>query len=1519
MSYSKGFSRKTLYMLYIICVLLLASSVSASLYVSHVEGSDRIKDFRRVTDTVSFNISSTSEITSINGASAVCQKESFRYYCAVTDTKNQATVTYNIVNQEGNTATANINVDNSIGAITYSVSQNNGNVTLTYSITDTGYNNNPPCTGIEKIDVWWQGSNTDILEFENNNCAQSGSRTLAITESGKGEFYLEATDRIGNTKKSLVQNIIIDVSLPEVSNLEVWNNGLPLNTIASNTDFQVDITFDIAEENLTSVIVDLSDITNNPQLKSIYKNTVVPLSACRINNTESGRVYNCIINSKVLRTNKDSVFINVTAKDGAGNTVVERLEKSFTLDNVVPEVQIITDYCDEDDRCYVKNGLNKFIFQLTKDNFEKRLIFFEIAGVSSRVFNCSGNECVGFANINCNGPTQIRILTVNPSSQDDSGNKLPYYSRMLQCDNSMPSIIDINWGSNSELGENLLITGATVSLAVTVNEPDSKVLASAYFDKMKNETISATCIELAKGLGNVFNCTWSVSPIEDGYYDADVVINVSDIVNNSVTRTERVRILGFKADNLTPTNLRATYSNTVPSSLNRAVLQLAEFNKIPMYAHAYYSVSVKHGQDVQLLSQELSLDNCVLRERDGDMIDASYLFSEIKLADTYKGIGDNHRIDFTFGQSAGGYNKFADDTRVVCNVSAFVREGKYVYKKPQILMIEIPFKLRNSQFDAPGEEYVKRIKALEESTTDDYSKLIQNLDAFMVAAQNICTIKNTLDYAGMSGVAVQLAGFALGPLLGQPFKQSGGQIFSLYQDINSIFYDPNAVDDPFMNSQSGKELPGMGIIGQACTFMSCNLDWNNPLKLDEGLANSIEGSLKDLPLGVGSELTEGLTNSDLKNSIVMSAQKLCIPGIVYNLNKYRQMDCEYLECLKVYGASGLDVSQCEVMKASKTCAIIVGEAFELPYVRIGKNLFSNMADTIRMSYGYGLVSILKYINSTGICDDPTSDAAIISCNLPYAIQEYISAQKKTRMSRDFYYQQTRDFCESAGCVGPDCYPNNQIYGIPLPQFVPTRDQQIQMDLMRRFGPLVQDRYLIVAAHGSADEKIRRENLEEWNKRVREYNKNHGTNYPEIPDVDKLYAKTDDAQAKLSNYYNQFGEIGGTPEEQKKFNQKINDDPRTNYQIKINELQTIQKNIENNPFYIGKKSTWNDMNVIENTKFESQKNYQSLLKVLPYGMDMDTIYDSDASTEKDKFYYFKDNTLYYHEKNNGEIKIVTYNADGEPSEYHLDELPRPLEKWQAEFVNRSGPEKLKTKETFDKFAKDKEEFDKKKPDYDAAREKYRKYMLEQKALVFVNLFMDQFGMRKFLTAEYWVDKWGLGEYVTEVADAVDPQIWKNNLCNPDNGPFIAGSDQPEGTVYSCYNQPGQGCKLVLTYGAEYLYYGNNTYLYTVSYLAGPVLRDTRLTVKLKGPQGTLSSAERILRANNYDSSAQAFLSNKKYTQICVSFTGNFPDIGDPAKEFCRAIREDVLRTGKPYIDETTLGYPSGNIGNGQLFR
>ena len=127
-------------------------------------------------------------------------------------------------------------------------------------------------------------------------------------------------------------------------------------------------------------------------------------------------------------------------------------------------------------------------------------------------------------------------------------------------------------------------------------------------------------------------------------------------------------------------------------------------------------------------------------------------------------MGEN-RIDFVFDPANENINGLDDSFRIRCNISAYVREGNYVYLKPEQLVIDIPFSMRNSQLDSPGEEYVKKIKEAEKEHEGAYSTLISNLDSAMVMLQNICSIKQMLDYAELAGTLVQGAGMTMNAIV----------------------------------------------------------------------------------------------------------------------------------------------------------------------------------------------------------------------------------------------------------------------------------------------------------------------------------------------------------------------------------------------------------------------------------------------------------------------------------------------------------------------------------------------------------------------------------------------------------------------------------------------------------------------------------------------------------------------------------------------------------------------------------
>ncbi len=70
------------------------------------------------------------------------------------------------------------------------------------------------------------------------------------------------------------------------------------------------------------------------------------------------------------------------------------------------------------------------------------------------------------------------------------------------------------------------------------------------------------------------------------------------------------------------------------------------------------------------------------------------------------------------------------------------------------------------------------------------------------------------------------------------------------------------------------------------------------------------------------------SNAGIKSSIVLSTACLCIPGIIYNLNKYRQIDCMYLQCLK-QTAYGTPKYICDQTRDYMVCKYVVGEIFNL--------------------------------------------------------------------------------------------------------------------------------------------------------------------------------------------------------------------------------------------------------------------------------------------------------------------------------------------------------------------------------------------------------------------------------------------------------------------------------------------------------------------------------------------------------------------------------------------------------------
>lgn len=183
---------------------------------------------------------------------------------------------------------------------------------------------------------------------------------------------------------------------------------------------------------------------------------------------------------------------------------------------------------------------------------------------------------------------------------------------------------------------------------------------------------------------------------------------------------------------------------------------------------------------------------------------------------------------------------------------------------------------------------------------------------------------------------------------------------------------------------------------------------------DEFLSGVTDAASENAMVG---EYFTDLNRPDVSNSIIMSLATQCWSGVVYNLNKYRQIDCGYLLCLKEQAANGASIAPCEEAKGVKMCRFILGEVFELPYVRVITNLMDNVNRMIQAP-----ISLVFNQLESSVCQglDRQISAKGIACHMMKTLSQHDDFSTVTEQNQLFVYPYTTDLCKRALCRGKQC-------------------------------------------------------------------------------------------------------------------------------------------------------------------------------------------------------------------------------------------------------------------------------------------------------------------------------------------------------------------------------------------------------------------------------------------------------------------------------------------------------------------
>ncbi|MGV8086447.1 MAG: hypothetical protein ACP5N1_02340 [Candidatus Woesearchaeota archaeon] len=1540
----------------LLVILTLSSGIAfALLDIDNIVGSSEIEGYRSVNDTVGILVTSSSEVSLDGGTCTKTGSSLLTYTCVITDEINSAQANYKIINSDGNEKIATINVDNNIGEIGYTLTNNQNNISITYTVNDLGFNNNNACSGIKKIIIYDGTTKLTTIDVNSNpgTCPITGTSTLSIASSGTKKISVEVTDNVGNIRVTPVEEIVLDLDAPEIINgLMIKYSGTndEIGTISSSASFLVDIYFSIREETLDSITLNLSELNTNPVIKQAYSSVNVPLSNCEINtSSNSGKVYDCVIRGIQLRLAENSISINVSATDIYGSIGSKILSKSLSIDDVIPQASIITDRCTSSGICYIKNGENKIIIKLNKNNFDKKYVFFDLPGSTfgiNRVQNCSGNECYAIVPLTCTSGSSVTITITSFSgfsSQDDSGNALDPFSTIVYCDNNAPIIKDVFVRGDSSSVIQEIVSGSTITILANITEIESEELnAYLYLDKIKNSTEKGTCDKISE---YDFTCSWTVSNINTGYYDANIIFNISDISGNTVFKTHSVKVLGEKSDNDTPDNLAISLIKVQPKEVNRIVLDMATKNNIPYYVYATYKLSVVKGIGVEALHQDVSISNCVYRTDSGET-GANAVFSEVTLSNPYAKVGETGRVDLKFKDGLSDLvNQIDDEFIISCNISVMQKENNNLYKKPQLMQLDMKFKLANSKLCNEGEDCTPGAVFGEKIHDSENkwivrSKLMATINNLIPKLQSVCKVKDYLAMGTFASNAASIAIHAFGSTVGAttggselakipilanmkisvlencltaPKKTSQKSFLDKVKDSSSSAATSqvlvSVVDQEALSLDQKQDIYSkcQNVVGTICEKLTCDVAKEYEGKTSEIFKSENPSDKNRIPDffdgdGFGNEagyaLTRNINVPDVSNSLVMSVSMGCWPATYYNINKWRQTECNYLYCLKMASYSGTDISTCDKVKYAQTCSLIVGEIFELPYAREIKNVMNNAADMIRNFFPLAAASLVKKtvcpeyldfktgnMNFVEAPSDSVSQAKkIYLCQVPLQIARFADQTSRSKQKDKFVYPEMADMCVYATCVGEkDCNY--------LPDFWDTLNK---MDL-------------------SSSGKTNTANPFDKNSKVAEINKKKDS----LNKLNKYQLKIEKSEkdsnlklndAETAEYTKLREELGIT-----------DTDVKSQINSKINYYNNVHK------FYV---------NCLNTQGVDCDKYIDNNMALTEEGLSLDLIAttpEAYALLPVSERIYIDDSRLIAITQASQLSTQITETVNARlvlgnnfttltpDQQLKVESLNNKIINLTLERKNLLNSLNVNSSQSGDSI---KSELNKEKEETINRLKLNNEYKKSQdfgNSLYIGLQFANANRLIDWMFSDYWLKKIFGG---VDLADYFDFDKYKESLCNPNN-PINLGNSGFDGSVVSCTSG---NCIPVLTYATERseLEYPNGTkyYIYTVAYYVSSgdsrgAGNNVTYNIYFKGPERTLQGHIRDISLKSFEIKYlhRVFKTSTKYTKMCVEFDDPFP-IGNSImdrKEYCRDIKTTVFDNGSPMFDEETTSTGTG-IGN-----
>ncbi|MBI2208223.1 hypothetical protein HYU50_01905 [Candidatus Woesearchaeota archaeon] len=968
---NKKYRQKIAVMLSILVVMLpiYSSIVFANLSKIEARGKDNVNNYMREEDFITFKATA-----SISGDSAItpnqvllgsdlqfdsCKAGIDGFDCTLRFPGNGTTVfdaraipyTVTLKNDAGNVVEAktdSIFVDNLPPEITsFSVDQalvSSGVVRFSFDVVDhacAASSCSGKCSGISRVELSDSNSNyKDTITLNTDSCTITKVFETSSLEFSEGAHVIlaKAFDRFDqlSTASAAFQ---LDKSAPfiDLNTFKVVDSlDIDLSSFGINP-VPVTVKIDIKDTDLNkdNVFANLSELNKNAGLGNAQ-------AACGATEND---ITTCSWQISLAPDGSGLKKVTILASDSSGNNAKTEITKSFGLDNEGPVVLSLATSQVIDGQSFAKSNNNTFIATFRDEAGVKPTdIKLHADALVKDADSCAQVvdiwQCT-WSNINLLNPGKVKVF-IDTDSKDRVGNAVSEkFEREVVVDSANPKLIQLvvkGIGGKQETIEDFIIAGDKLQVEAVI-EDDSLQKAVADFSRFIFNAQEVDADACTKTGEKTVVCSWTTSSIDiEGFIDDFIRFEFTDIAGNTLEAKEPLKVFGVTGGE-TPDFWQSAVQCS-PSLLDRETMPL-----INQRAFCLVSLRPKSLVDDLGTFEDVEPVSASLGECNGDL---SFV-DDIKLENNEFSKEPLIRINFR-KQDAN-----IDKLDFLCPIDIISRKGNNIFTVPEKENVDITFQLYNQPLGEVSESVQKKIDdAVEDS--NNILKVATFFKKIFFYGQRTCEIGNTI-------VNVIVLYKVAGKVWANWDAATTGTPANPPAKAQRISWD-------IITEEARQEtLKGWPFFTKACNFVNCKTvidTGSGALRVDETAItfkfedpDSLLGKWRQAGNGIIKTLdVEGVVSKYVggggkesnparfmnpKDSIVVASLTACIPGIIYGLDKYRQIQCMYADCLQTgVGEQGLPVFACEDQKGYATCKYVVGEAFKVIPITAAFDYYANL-------------------------------------------------------------------------------------------------------------------------------------------------------------------------------------------------------------------------------------------------------------------------------------------------------------------------------------------------------------------------------------------------------------------------------------------------------------------------------------------------------------------------------------------------------------------------------------------------